>query len=473
MFALFALGICAFALCLVLTPLFRNLSIALGLVDQPDTERKLHLRAVPRIGGLPIAIAYAGSLALVLYFNSGVSRIYVQHAQLFRELLPAALVIFLTGLIDDIWGLRPKQKLLGQAIAAVLAVSFGARLSFMHLPPWMCFVLSLIWLIGCTNAFNLIDGMDGLATGIALIAVISTIVVALVSGNPGLALAAVPLAGALLAFLPYNFNPASVFLGDCGSLTIGFVLGCISLIWSQHATSLVGMAAPLMVLALPLIDVFLSLCRRFLRNVPLLEGDRGHIHHMVLSLGFSTRGAALVLYGAATIAATLSVFAYFDHIGLVWPILILFIFLVLIGIDRLGYVEWYAARSSLSQMNVRRAVQDEIYLVELRRSLLYAETVEECWSIVRRICHDLKFASVRMELLGESYSERFYALQETSGFRIQLHLGAQDYLLLTRDTEESAPRLMMPVLHSVQASFGEISPVLAAKRVELAQRYAA
>ncbi len=473
MVALFALGLCAFALCVVLTPIFRNLSLAFGLVDQPDTERKLHLRAVPRIGGLPIAIAYAGSLALVLYFNAGASKIYVQHTQLFRELLPAALVIFLTGLIDDIWGLKPSQKLLGQCIAAVLAVSFGARLSFMHLPPWACFVLSLIWLVGCTNAFNLIDGMDGLATGIALIAVISTIVVALISGNRGLALAAVPLAGALLAFLPYNFNPASVFLGDCGSLTVGFVLGCISLIWSQHATSLVGMTAPLMVIALPLIDVCLAVGRRFLRNVPLFQGDRGHIHHMVLSLGFSTRGAALVLYAAATIAATLSVFAYFDHIGLIWPILILFIFLVLIGVDRLGYVEWYAARSSLSRLNVRQVVQDEIYLVEMRRALLYANSVEECWVIVRRICNDLNFASVRMELLGQTYAETFSSVQGSGGFRIQLHLGAHDYLLLIRESEESAPRLMMPVLDTLQASFGEISPALVAKRLEVPQRYAA
>jgi UDP-GlcNAc:undecaprenyl-phosphate GlcNAc-1-phosphate transferase len=472
MFALFALGTCAFVLCFILTPLIRNLSIRLGLVDQPDTERKLHLRAVPRIGGLPIAIAYAGSLSMALYLNADVSKIYVQHTQLFRELLPAALIIFLTGLIDDIWGLKPSQKLLGQCVAAVLAVSFGARLSFMHLPPWMCFALSLIWLIGCTNAFNLIDGMDGLATGISLIAVISTLVVALVSHNPGLALAAIPLAGALLAFLLYNFNPASVFLGDCGSLTIGFVLGCISLIWSQHATSLVGMAAPLMVLALPLIDVCLAIGRRFLRNVPLFQGDRGHIHHMVLGLGFSTRGAALVLYAAATIAATLSVFAYFDHIGLVWPILILFVFLVMIGIDRLGYVEWYAARRSLARFSVRQAVQDEIYLMELRRSLLYANTVEECWAIVRRICQDLKFASARLDLLGQTYSERFGSMQETAGFRIQLHLGAQDYLLLTRETEQSAPRLMMPVLDSLQAAVAEIAPKLEEKQLGL-RRHAA
>ncbi len=307
MIPMFALALCSFLLCLGLTPLFRDLFLRLGLVDRPDAERKVHLRAVPRIGGVPIALSYALALALVVYFSPGSSKLYIQHRELFRELLPAAGLIFLTGLIDDIFGLKPLQKLFGQFLAAVLAVSFGARIAFVHLPPWASFALSLFWLIGCTNAFNLIDGMDGLASGVSLIACVTTAGVAVVSGNTGLALATAPLAGALLAFLRYNFSPATVFLGDCGSLTIGFVLGCFSLIWSQHTTSFWGLAAPLMVIALPLIDVGLSISRRFIRQVPLLQGDRGHIHHMVLGLGFSTRGAAFVLYGVCGVGALLAV----------------------------------------------------------------------------------------------------------------------------------------------------------------------
>ncbi len=455
MIPMLALALCSFLLCLGLTPLFRDIFLRLGLVDRPDAERKVHLRAVPRIGGVPIALSYALALALVVYFSPGSSKLYIQHRELFRELLPAAGLIFLTGLIDDIFGLKPLQKLLGQFLAATLAVSFGARIAFVHLPPWATFVLSLFWLIGCTNAFNLIDGMDGLATGVSLIACLTTAGVAVFSGNIGLALATAPLAGALLAFLRYNFSPASVFLGDCGSLTIGFVLGCFSLIWSQHTTQLWGLAAPLMVIALPLIDVGLSIGRRFIRQVPLFQGDRGHIHHMVLGLGFSTRGAAFVLYGVCGVGALLAVLATFLGINRGWPVLILFCVLVLVGIDRLGYVEWYAARRTLSRMNMREAMQQEIYLMELARTLLYADSADACWSVVRKICSDMNFVSARLELFGSSYSEQFSHPANESSFRIQVHFGSEDYLVVTRASDSSAPRMMYAVLDHLQAAVTE------------------
>jgi UDP-GlcNAc:undecaprenyl-phosphate GlcNAc-1-phosphate transferase len=288
------LGISAFLFCLFFTPLCRDLFVRHGIVDYPDDNRKLHLHAVPRIGGVPIALAYGAALILLFSFNPGGGKIYIQHDQLFHALLPAAALIFATGLVDDIYGLRPWQKLAGQLAAATLAVFLGVRLEYFPTHPSISIAISIIWLVGCTNAVNLIDGMDGLATGIGLLATMTTILVALLSGNYGLALATFPLAGCLLGFLPYNFSPATVFLGDCGSLTIGFVLGCFGLIWSQRSESWIGMFAPLMVLALPLIDVGLAICRRFLRCTPIFQGDHNHIHHKVLGLGFCTRDAALI-----------------------------------------------------------------------------------------------------------------------------------------------------------------------------------
>src|SRR5207248_2457378 len=144
---------------------------------------------------------------------------------------------------------------------------------------WWSLPLTIMWLVGCSNAFNLIDGMDGLATGVGLFASFTMLAAALVQNNAPLALASAPLVGALLAFLRYNFNPASIFLGDSGSLTIGFVLGCFGAIWSQKSATLLGMTAPVMALSVPLLDTGIAVVRRFIRRQPIFSPDRNHVHH--------------------------------------------------------------------------------------------------------------------------------------------------------------------------------------------------
>ncbi len=452
MYALFALGTSAFLLCLVMTPICRDIFVRVGMVDLPDGNRKSHIHAVPRMGGIPIVISYACALGLFFWFKGSEGKIYIQHGQLLHGLLPAAGVIFLTGLIDDIFALKSWQKLLGQVAGAVLAVSLGVTLSISNFPHWVSIAVSLIWLIGCTNAFNLIDGMDGLATGVGLLATVTTFLVALIHGNFGLALATVPLAGALLAFLRYNFSPATVFLGDCGSLTIGFVLGCFGLIWSQKTGTMIGMIAPLMALALPLMDVCLAIGRRFLRSVPIFKADRGHIHHMLLGLGFSPRDAALILYAVCGMCASLAVLETVSHKSFVWPILVLFCLLVLLGVKRLGYIEFTAARRTLSHRTMRQAVQEEIHLEELSRALLEADTIETCWHVVRDACSALHFASAHLQFNGRSFFEEFAESSEEPCCRIQLSLGDQGSLSLTRTTEQAPPRIMMAVLVHVQSS---------------------
>ena len=158
--------------------------------------------------------------------------------------------------------------------------------------PWLSLPLTLLWLVGCANAFNLIDGIDGLATGAGLFATVTILIGALLSNNVPLALATVPLAGALLGFLRYNFNPASIFLGDSGSLTIGFLLGCYGVLWSQKGATMLGMTAPLMALAVPLLDTGLAVARRFLRHQPIMSGDAAHIHHRLLARGLTPKDCA-------------------------------------------------------------------------------------------------------------------------------------------------------------------------------------
>lgn len=450
--AFLVLGTTAFLLCLLLTPLCRDLFLKAGLVDAPDTERKFHLRAVPRVGGIPIALSYAGALALVMWFNPGGTRLYVQHHVLFHAMLPAAAVVFLTGLLDDLIGLRPWQKLLGQLAASGLAVGLGGRMAILPTHPSIAVVLSIVWLMACSNAVNLIDGMDGLATGVGLLATISMMLVALLNGNTGLALATVPLAAALLAFLRYNFSPASVFLGDCGSLTIGFVLGCFALAWSRQSGTMVSMLAPLMALSLPLIDVMLAIGRRFLRAVPIFQGDRGHIHHRVQALGFSTRTTALLLYAVCSLAASLAILESFSHRARAIPLLLVFLILVLIGVRRLGYVEFSAARKMISRVAFQSVVRDQIYMEELEQELQKAQSAEDWWRLVQEIAEELGFASAFMELDGQRFSEQITDARGATTCRINLGLGPRGFLELLLPEGTVPPRHMMTVLHRLQCS---------------------
>jgi UDP-GlcNAc:undecaprenyl-phosphate GlcNAc-1-phosphate transferase len=453
--AILVLGIVAFFFCLALTPLCRNLFVHLNIVDRPDADRKFHSGSIPRIGGIPIVLSYVGALGLILLVAPAAATISVQHKALLWSLLPATGLVFATGLLDDIVGLKPWQKLAGQAAGAVLAVSLGARLTLFggHLASlWLTVPLSLLWLLACTNALNLIDGMDGLASGVGLFATLTTLLVAIFSHNLGLAVATVPLAGCLLAFLYYNFDPASIFLGDCGSLTIGFMLGCFGLIWSQHSGSMLGLAAPLMTLALPLIDVILSIGRRYLRSVPIFKGDRGHIHHMIVARGFNKRAAALILYGVCVIAALLALTETFGGYRFHGMVIVIFCVLVYVGVNYLGYIEISAARRTLSGTMVRSVVKEDIYLQELTTAIARIITLQEFWQIVRAVCRDMNFSTVQMRLHGEFFSEvlREQKAEEPS-WSIALSLGPNGTMRITRSAAGDAPNFMMRALVHLQS----------------------
>jgi UDP-GlcNAc:undecaprenyl-phosphate GlcNAc-1-phosphate transferase len=452
--AILVLGITAFFFCLVLTPLCRNLFLHFDFVDRPDSDRKLHRMPVPRLGGVPIVLSYVGALGLMLLLGSGTDGIYIQHKQLLWSLLPAAGLVFATGLADDIIGLKPWQKLVGQTIAGLLAISHGAILSGIGghpASPWISVPLSLFWLIACTNALNLIDGIDGLAAGVGLLASVTTLLAAIFSHNAGLAAATVPLVGCLLAFLYFNFSPASIFLGDCGSLTVGFMLGCFGLIWSQHSGGMLGIAAPLMTLSLPLIDVCLSIGRRYLRSVPIFKGDRGHIHHMIVARGFNQRAAALILYGVCIIAAMFALMEHFGGYQYHGVIIVLFCILVCVGVNYLGYIEISAARRALSRKTVLGAVKEEVYLQQFEASVAEMNTLQDCWDLVRIVSRDMNFATVDLQLDGNTFSEVF-SLQDAGdqAWSIALPIGNDGSLTVTGSTTNQPPAFMMRALVSLQ-----------------------
>ncbi len=456
MHAAIALGLIAFTLCFISTPLCRNLFLRLDIVDRPDDVRKLHGKPIPRVGGIAIAFSYALALILLLTVAPHGARLFIRHKTLLLSLLGPAALVFVTGLVDDLVGLRPRNKLAGLAVASSLAVALGARITLIGSHPiadWISIPLSIFWLLACSNALNLIDGLDGLAAGVGLFATLTTLLAAILQDNIGLVMATIPLAACLLAFLRYNFNPASVFLGDSGSLTIGFLLGLFGLIWSQKSATFLGMAAPMMALAVPLLDVCLSIGRRYLSRKPIFGADRGHIHHRLLALGFTPRGVALILYGVCGIAAAFSLLYNMLSYRFQGITVILFCGLVLLGVHRLKYAEFSVVREVISRRTFTRVLHERVYLDGLKRSMEQAQTLDACWRIVHATCNDLRFASVEMDFAGSFYAGILDTGTEEPSCIMTLSLGGRGKLNLTRSDDGHAPVLMMPALRTLQESF--------------------
>lgn len=362
----------AFLIALTLTPIFRDVFRSYNVVDRPG-RRKVHAHPIPRIGGIPIAIAYGYSLIGFIPTMD----------TLVWDLLPGVSVIFLTGLLDDLMNLRPVTKLMGQILAACL-VYFNAGsiegIAGSLIPPWLSFPLTICWLLLSTNALNLIDGLDGLCAGMGLMATLTLFSAATIQGNLPLQQVTLCLAGALLGFLCYNFNPATVFLGDSGALLIGFLLGCYGMIWTQKSATLVGITVPLLAMCIPLLDVSLSIVRRMLKNQPIFSADRGHIHHRLLDRGLTVRQAVLTLYLVTAAAAAIAVLFIHPALRLYQgPGIILFLFLVWAGIGKLRYAEFTVASKLLFGGEFQRTLQGRVRVSQLAGTLQKCTSEQERW----------------------------------------------------------------------------------------------
>lgn len=428
-------GCFAFVFSLLLTPLARNLFLRYGILDRPDGHRKVHTSAIPRVGGVPIALSYMAAYSFFLGLNSGSSSALEQRLPFVITLLPAALCVFLTGLVDDIRGLSPKAKIAGQLLGAVAAVAAGVRISTIGgwpLGPGLAELLTVVWLVGCTNAFNLIDGLDGLASGMGLFATLTMFVAALLSNDTSLALATLPLAGSLLGFLRYNFNPASVFLGDSGSLLIGFLLGCYGVIWSQKSATILGMTAPMMALAIPLADALLAIARRWLRGQPIFGADRNHIHHRLLDRGLTHRRVVLLLYLVCGVYAGLSLLTSFGGTRFGGVVLVVFCAVTWAGVQSLGYAEFGAAGRILRGSALRGAVNGQISLQALERAVSSARNLEECWRMVDHAGREFGFISLRARLNGEVFARHDDLHDPDECWRLQIPLPGGDYVSFAR-----------------------------------------
>jgi len=397
---------CALILSATFTKLVRDLAHARGWLETPILDRHVHTVPLPRIGGLAIfvsfAIVIAGALLAAKWWDLSLTLPLIP----ILKLLGPALIVFLLGLYDDLRGASPGAKFFVQAFAATLLYMggygvhhFDLVLSGQVLQTFIGLPLTILWVLLITNAFNLIDGLDGLAAGSALFSTVVIFTLTLFAPNPMVSVIAIALAGAILGFLRFNFHPASIFLGDSGSLFIGFMISALAIASSQKAPTIVAISIPLVSLGFPILDVFLAVARRFLGGKPLFLGDREHIHHKLLKRGLSQREAVLLLY-AATAGFGFVSLVLLHRATEVAFILALTGTAVLIAVQQLRYDEFGEMLSILQRATRRRQIVANH--VAVRRA---AETLESC-NEFRSICQVLRdtlqpagFDGVRFQML--------------------------------------------------------------------------
>jgi len=287
---------------------------AMQMTDDPDV-RKVHGSAIPRIGGVAIAAATLAMTILVLALDNAVGEAFYKVQAHVIVLLAAALFMFIIGFVDDIRNLRARTKLLAQVIAALAVCAFGVRISSVNISSWftldlgwLAWPVTIFWIVGITNAVNLIDGLDGLAAGISAVACGVIAILALYTGQTVMAVLMLALLGSLTGFLYFNFNPAKVFLGDSGSLFLGFLLGSSSVMCAMKSATLVGLALPAVALGIPIFDTLFSILRRILERRSIFAPDRSHIHHRLLDMGLTQRHAVILMYLVTLTAAALGMF---------------------------------------------------------------------------------------------------------------------------------------------------------------------
>jgi len=462
MYSLVFLAAVSFLLALLITPVVRNTFRRFGLVDHPN-DRKPHPHPIPRVGGVAILLAYAAAYGCVLLAHFRADAEIWHGLEFVMHLAPAALIIFATGFIDDIRGLKPWQKLIGEVGAALMAYWAGVRVQDVagyHLVTWFQLPLTVLWLVACTNAVNLIDGVDGLATGLGLFAACTTLFAALLQNNIPLALATAPLAGCLLGFLRYNFNPATIFLGDCGSLFIGFLLGCYGVLWSEKAATILGMTAPLMALSIPLLDTSLAIARRVLRRQSVFTADRGHIHHRLLDRGLTPRKVALILYAFSALGAMCSLLMMDEHVSGI--VIIIFCAVSWIGVQHLGYIEFGTAGRMFLDGAFRRMLNSQISLQMHHEQLVAAPTPEGCWEVILGACKDAGFHRVQMTLAGRTF-EWQDGINPMNTWDITIPISDSDYVRLTRSFGGGAePNIIAPFADLLRQALVPKLPVFAA-----------
>ena len=338
----------AFVVAFFMTPFVKNLAIKLNAVDVPKDNRRVHKKPIPRLGGLAIIMGFL--MALIYYFVIVGFDIAVFDRKILGLIL-GIIVIEIAGVWDDIKPIRAWTKLLFQIVAAAIVVGFGVRVEFLTNPfvengiidlgIW-AIPITMVWIVGITNAINFIDGLDGLAAGVATISSLSLLFIAVYLNQWQTIVLAAGLAGATMGFLPFNFNPAKIFMGETGSAFLGFTLGTISIMGLVKSYTAIAIIVPLVVLGLPIFDTAFAIIRRVLSGKSPMQADRGHLHHRLVDSGLSQKQSVIILY-------IISAFLGLAGIVLIETELWKFVVLILIVI-----IFVFAGSRYMGEMNVEK-----------------------------------------------------------------------------------------------------------------------
>ncbi|MGD6803392.1 glycosyltransferase family 4 protein [Rossellomorea vietnamensis] len=278
---------------LVITPLIIKLALKLGITDKPN-YRKVHAKVMPRMGGLAIFIGVAAG-----YFVSDL------HNEKITAITAGAILVVILGILDDKFELSAKIKFTAQILIAVMIVSTGLTIDFITIPfvvekfqlGWMAYPITILWIVGITNAINLIDGLDGLAAGISSIGIATIAVMAGLAGKDLILLISVIILGSTIGFLFYNFHPAKIFMGDTGALFLGYSISILSLLGLYKSVTLFSIIIPILIMGVPIFDTTFAIIRRIYNKQPISSPDKSHLHHRILAMGLSHRNTVLAIYG--------------------------------------------------------------------------------------------------------------------------------------------------------------------------------
>lgn len=354
----------AFITAFVITPFTMRLANKVGAIDVPD-KRKVHSKPIPRLGGIAIIIGFLVSVVYLLIVFSFEKTIVLEHEEVIKLIgfFIGILILGITCFIDDSKGIPALAKLVAQILAALVVIAAGVKIDSFIIPFFednvylnnaFTYIITLCWIVGITNAINLIDGLDGLSSGIALIASISLLVIFALSGKAGmLAIVLITaLAGAIVGFLPFNFNPAKTFVGDTGSNFLGFSLAVISILGVAKTYTAIVIVAPLIILGLPIFDTLFAIIRRIIKGKSLkavFAPDKGHLHHRLMAKGYTQKQSVLMLYG---MSATLGFFAIILLESGIWKALSFA--LLVIAIVAIGYKDIFKNLQSNEKGTARK-----------------------------------------------------------------------------------------------------------------------
>lgn len=390
-------------LSLILTRCVRDFAVAKGWVTPPLLVRHIHQYAVPRLGGVAIFLSVILVSGLALLSAEGRAAVATVGLQSLTGFFGASVVVLLLGIYDDLRGAGAYLKFGVQASAGAMLYWSGYgvhHLDFLSnsgvLRTAIGLPLTIFWVLLVTNAFNLIDGLDGLAAGSAFFSTMVMFVISLFRHNSIVSIMTIILAGAILGFLRFNSNPASIFLGDSGSLFVGFMLSALALAGSQKATTIVAVAIPVVALGLPILDVALAVARRVIGAKPLFDGDLDHIHHKLLKRGLSQRGAVLVLYGATAGFGLLSLALLHGELTLALALLAIAVGVV-VGVQQLRYVEFSELNALLRAIFRNRIVANNVNLRRAAELLGTCSDREAFCQILQDTLQPLGFSGFRLE----------------------------------------------------------------------------